>query len=201
MKTISRILVIFTLALSAVHCTGVPAKAATLTILGLDSSSLLEGSPGQTVGFGFTFTNDTDYAILNFSEFDPMPSFADYTDYIANDYITTVPNIPVTEQFSQTIDPTTGVITETGLGQFAIHTDATVGQTLKGNLTLDYDLYSVDPNSPSFDPTQDGVSFGNEIVAKVGIRVVAAPAPVPEPRTLGLMAAAILMLGCALRKR
>lgn len=192
------ILVIFSLLFVATVVSAPQAKADSLTVLGTDSQSLLEGAPGQIVGYGFIFETPADYAILNFSEFDPAPDFADYTDYISSNFITTQPGVSVTETFSQAVDPTTGEFIETGLGQFLIQSDATVGESLKGVLTLDYDLYSVDPNSPDFDPTADLVSAGNELNAFVGVKVVAPVVAAAEPASFGLLGFGFLVMSVGL---
>jgi hypothetical protein len=200
MHRTNRVFATFILTFAALGCAVSPARGDVLTVLGLNANSEVQGSPGSTVGYGFTFTSHTYYAILNFSEFLPAPSFAAYTDYIASNFITTSPGQPVTESFSLTVDPGTGNLTETGLGQFTIDRDAVVGRSFKGILTLDYDLYSASPNGNDFNPDQDLVSAGNEITADVGIKIVA-PATVatPEPAGVGLLATALLLLGAAIK--
>jgi len=58
-----------------------------------------------------------------------------------------------------------------------------------------YDLYSVDPNSPSFDPTVDTVSTGNYLYATASVTVgSSSTGNVPEPGTMTLLAAGIAVL-------
>jgi hypothetical protein len=71
----------------------------------------------------------------------------------------------------------------TGIGSFTINAGEPVGATDVGQLVVTYDLYSVDPNSSTFDPTVDLVSAGNFLEAPASV-LVAPGAPEPSSGTL-----------------
>ena len=181
------------------------------------------GSPGQTVGWGFTLSNSPDYLLVTNSAFcqgtghtaadigtaacsSAYASFGTYTDYIASNFsssgiaigppspdpnggppctalmTTNCDTVMLTQAFDSTL--------MTGVGQFMINPGA-MG-TLSGQLLITYDLYSISPNNPNFDPGADLISTDNFFNPAASVTVTA---PVPEPGTLLFMAAGFSALG------
>jgi len=163
-------------------------------VLALDPlNGAISGTPGTTVGWGFTLTNlGTDFAVLTGSDFCVgVPSspcsntLGTYTDFIALQFIVVGPSpesTSVTQAFNNNL--------QTGTGSFLIKPGAT-GSVL-GDVVLTYDLYSVSPNDPSFLPT-DIVSLGNLLTAPASVTAV------PEPGSLLLLASGLA--GCFLTKK
>jgi hypothetical protein len=136
------------------------------------------GSPGQTVGFGFTITNDTVYYQLfdasYFCEPSQDPAFTPctqslgtYKDYIANNGTVVAPMSMLSESFNAN--------TMTGFGAYAISPTASPGAVDTGNLVATYMEYQGDPFSGG---TQ--VSGDIELSAPASVSVIPA-STVPEP--------------------
>ena len=157
----------------------------------------LVGPAGSTVGWGFTLTNPgADFLLVTGSDFcvgvvsSPCSNpLGTYTDFIGTQFFALGPS-PESSTLTQNFDNTL----QLGLGSFLINPGATGSVT--GFIALTYDLYSVDPNSPSFDPDLDAVSFGNLLTTGASV-TVGTVAPVPEPASglllaVGLAAALVL---------
>ncbi|MGA9883899.1 MAG: PEP-CTERM sorting domain-containing protein [Candidatus Acidiferrales bacterium] len=158
------------------------------------------GPAGSTVGWGFTLTGGSDFAVISGSDFcvgvvtSPCSnSFGTYTDLAGSQFLVAGPGEgPITESFDDT--------SMTGIGSFAID-PASVG-TLVGDIVVTYDLYDVDPNSANFDPTADIVSLGNYLstAASVTVGTNGTVTSTPEPGTLALLASGLGMLFLLKRK-
>ena len=84
-------------------------------------------------------------------------------------------------------------VTQTGVGNYFI-SSAVPGAQTDGTVQLTYDLYSLSPNNPDFDPGADLVSSGNTISALASVSVSEASTDTPEPAFgfgAGLMGIAI----------
>lgn len=163
-------------------CAQVPAASLILNPVG----GALFGTPGATVGWGFTLTNDTDYLVVSSAEFTAPTSVGTFVDWIGPQFIMLGPSGTVFQTFDGT--------SQTGLGRFTIAPGAIGGQVATGRITLTYDLYSVNPNDLNFDAGRDQISVGNILTADASVSVV------PEPGSLLLMASAMPAL-IALRRR
>jgi hypothetical protein len=160
----------------------------------------ISGAAGTTVGWGFTLTNlGVDFLVVTSSDFcvgaptSPCSnSLGTYTDFAGPQFIVVGPS-PESNSVTQTFD---GSLL-TGMGSFLINPGATGSVT--GEIVLTYDLYNVDPNSPTFDPTVDTVSVGNDLTASASVTVGAQT--VPEPATVLLFGSGLLALVGAARKR
>jgi hypothetical protein len=172
------------------------------TILTLTpTSGALTAAPGAQVGWGFTLTNPTNFAVITSSNFclgatgvtSPCtaPTFGTYTDYIANNFTIAGPS-PESPSITQSFIPAS----QTGVGTFLISCTAPIGATNVGQLVLTYDLYSVDPLSSTFDPNADLLSAGNFLADPASIVVAIAP----EPSTCALFGAGCLLI-CNLARR
>jgi hypothetical protein len=154
----------------------------------------ISGTAGTKVGWGFTLTNlGTDFAVVTGSDFCVgVPSspcsnaLGTYADFIGPQFIVVGPS-PESTSATQAFDNNL----LKGMGSFLINPGAT-GSVI-GDIVLFYDLYSVDPNSPSFNSALDTVSVGNDLTAPASVRVV------PEPGSLLLLASGLA--GCFLTKK
>jgi hypothetical protein len=108
----------------------------------------VNGAPGQTVGFGFTITNDTPYYELFDNSYfcepgqDPAsspctPSLGTYQDYIANNFTVIAPMSMLSESFNMN--------TMTGFGAYTISPTAIFGAVDSGRLLTTYMEYDGDP--------------------------------------------------------
>ena len=170
------------------------------------SPSDIQGAPGQTVGWGFTFTSTSDYAELTGSSFSPAVSFGTYNDYLSGaNFVVTSPGLPVNQDWNP--------FNPYGVGEFAIDSAATPGFGALGTITVYYDLYSVSPNDPNFDPIADLVSTGNQLAAAASIDVVSTPVDIPgpipippttdtpEPATAGVVMTVVVLFFGVVRRR
>ena len=148
------------------------------------SPSTVAGSPGQTVGWGFTVTDTSEYVVLDDSTLNGVPPwFGTYTDFTASQFVVAGPSpepTSVTEAFDAT--------TSSGLGSFRVDPVAAIpGTSMGGTLSVDYQLFSVDPNDPNFNPDTDFIGPGT-FTTDVRVAVNA----VPEPPSWVLFAAALM---------
>lgn len=174
------------------------------TILTLNPpNGAISGAAGATIGWGFTFTNDTNYAIITGTEFcasgssplpniclPPAPDLGTYTDFAGAQFLVVGPfpeSPSVTQAFNNSL--------QTGLGSFSINPGAS--GTESGIIVLTYDLYSVSPNDPTFS-FADEISGGNYLTAAASV-TVANSSSVPEPGPLPLLGTLLLL--SALRRR
>jgi hypothetical protein len=162
-------------------------QAATLTLDPVNGE--ISGAPGDTLGWGFTITNDTDFLVITSAEFDPSSAVGTFTDFISADNFIVVGPSPESTSVSQPFDQTA----LTGVGSFAISPSALPGDTATGQIVLTYDLFSVSPNDPNFDPDFDLITTDNTLSANASV-IVAGRAAVPEPRGTALMVIALLLV-------
>jgi hypothetical protein len=195
--------------LSTVALLGIASQAYADPTLTLDpTDGTLSGTAGQTVGWGFTLDNSADFLVVTGSQFcgsgstppfcnTPSPTLGTYTDLAGPQFLVVGPT-PENPSLTQAFDNTL----QTGLGSFAIDPAATPGSSVTGSIDLTYDLYSVTPNAPNFDPNADLISTGNFLVAGATVNVTS-PTSVPEPGTLPLMITAMGAFGllCARNRR
>jgi len=166
--------------LSTLFC----AQAQATVLLQLDPvGGAISGQPGETIGWGFTLSNDTDYLVVTSASFNAPSSMGSFTDYISqpsNFFVVGPP--PESSTVSQVFDQTL----MTGIGSFTIDPTAMIGSVVNSSIVLTYDLFSVSPNDPSFDPDVDTLSNGNLVTATASVSVVPGVA-VPEPSTIFLI--------------
>jgi hypothetical protein len=183
---------------------------ATPTLTLIPPSGNLTGYDGQTVGWGFTITNDTsDWLLITGSFFcnaggDPNftdcttpgtgptffgPQFGTYTDYIG----TRATEVPPTGQTGPTAfsrgSPGFGV------GEYKVNSNAPLASMDLGNIFVTYAEYQ---GSPVDGGTPDPNDPGNlELSAAASVTVV----PVPEPATFLLVGGSLVALaGLRLRR-
>jgi hypothetical protein len=147
--------------------------------------------PGQTVGWGFTLINLSDFLVVTGSSFTPPSPLGTYEDYIS-----TGPNLvvvgpaPESSTVTQFFNPTL----RTGVGAFHIIASAPI-VTIHGTLTIDYALFSVSPNDPNFNPDTDTVVADAILSQPVTVAVV------PEPGSWLLLSAAVPVFLLLRRRR
>ena len=175
------------------------------TVFTLDpEGGAITGAPGTTVGWGFSFTNDADYAVMTgsllcdaSSSSLPLgclpltPNLGTYTDFLGSQFIVVGPS-PESPTVAQAFDNSL----LTGMGSFTI--DPSASGTANATMVLLYDLYSMSPNDPAFTPDSE-LSGGNLLTAPASITVQSSTA-VPEPAMLPVAFAAILA-GLLYRRR
>jgi hypothetical protein len=166
------------------------------------ANGAISGAPGATVGWGFTITNTADFLVVSSSDFcvgaitSPCSnSLGTYTDFIGPQFQVVGPP-PESTSLTQAFD----LLAQTGIGSFAINSSALAGDSVTGEIVVTYDLYSVDPNNPNFDPTLDTLSTGDMLTAAASVSVPASTT-VPEPNSLILLGSGLMALFGAGRKR
>ncbi len=194
MKIIRAILIatLFTFTLSSF------ALADTAPTLTLDPvGGAINGVAGSTVGWGFTLTNlGSDFAVVTGSDFcvGPITSpcsnpLGTYTDFVGQQFFVLGPS-PESSSISQSFE----LMALTGVGSFFINPLAQPGDMAVGQVALSYDLFSLSPNDPNFDPTADTLSNGNFLMAPASVTVTTATVHTPEPGSLVLLACGLLGL-------
>jgi hypothetical protein len=163
------------------------------TLVLIPSDGVIAGLPGATIGWGYTITNTTDWLVITSASFEPTTSYGTFTDYTQFNFIVVGP-APESESVTQVFNP----LELTGAGSFTIAPDAPGGTVITGEIVMTYDLYSVDPNSPSFNPIVDTISTDNPLPVFAEVQVIGSP----EPATwIGVVTALILLGGFAVFRR
>lgn len=159
------------------------------SVMTLDpAGGALVGFAGQTVGWGFTITNDANYLVVTGVSYSTTTPIGVFSDFIgAFNFIVVGPN-PEVSPVSQVFNAGA----HTGVGSYAISNLALPGALSTGSLHVIYDMYSVSPNDLSFNPDFDLLSSGNEFVAEASIQVAGTEEDVPEPSSWTLAAGALL---------
>jgi len=175
---------IFLFLLIAVGCLGGNAEMVMITTN--PPGGAVTGSPGQTVGYGFTITNNTSYYLLfdgsYFCEPSQDPEFTTctqslgtYQDYIAANFTEVAPMSSLSESFNAN--------TMTGFGAYDISPTAMVGATDSGNLVATYMEYQGDPLSGGTPESGD-----IELSAPASVTVIpVSTTPEPSSRILAML--------------
>lgn len=158
--------------------------AGTLTaapVLTLDpADGIRTGNPGETVGWGFSITNDTALYLVVSGNTPAGFTFGigSFTDYLGLNFYVVNPNSNLDVSFDEG--------TTQGLGAYAINAGAPVGGFDAGSFAVIYDLYVNDPNDINF--TQDqGDLLGQQFDIVQGSVTVTDAVVVPEPGSLVLV--------------
>ena len=160
------------------------------------ASGAISGAAGSTIGWGFTLTNTTDFLVVSSSDFcvgvitSPCTnSLGSYTDFIGPQFQVVGPS-PESTSFVES----SNLLAQTGVGSFTISAGALPGASVSGEIVVTYDLFSIDPNAPSFDPTLDTISTGDMLTADASVSV-AGQAALPEPGTVSLLICGLVLAG------
>lgn len=155
----------------------------------------ISAQPGQTVGWGFTLSSDTNYFVETLDTITITSGGAPgvFTDYLTH-YLNSLlpvgglvlgPNSAFEPQSVQ--QPFSGAA-QSGIGGLAIDPAAPIPSQFTALLSIHYALFSTDPNDPvNFDPnsivTYNGVELWDAVLeAPLTVNVV------PEPASLLLLA-------------
>jgi hypothetical protein len=167
-------------------------------ILTLTPGGAISGTPGSTVGWGFTLTNDVNWIEVAQAQFcldSPLsnPCFNASAQFI--DIISNPPNDVIVGPSGSASQPY-APLSFMGLGSFIIAPGAIIGSSVVGNILLTYNEFDGDPN-------QGGNQIGfNEAISTSARVTVTAANTVPEPATWGLAAIALAGFGARrLRQR
>jgi|HubBroStandDraft_5_1064220.scaffolds.fasta_scaffold75697_2 hypothetical protein len=166
----------------------------TVTLTLIPTSGTISGLLGSAVGWGYDITNNepTDWVVLNDSFVTGglnTGTYGTYVDYISSDFIVINPSSSTGD-----VDFSRGA-PGTGTGEFDI--DAFVPPTtIAGGISIDYSVFSEDPNSPNFDP--DSLVSNGTVSANAQVNIVS---PTPEPASAGLIIAALMLMGIAMYRR
>jgi hypothetical protein len=167
-----------------------PLWSAALTLAPADG--VISGNSGSTTGWGFTLSNPADFAVISSSDFClgttgltslcEAPTLGTYSDYVSSNFtiVGAAPESPVVTELFNAGEGT-------GIGSFTFASEDAVGATDIGQIVITYDLYSVDPLSPSFNPDIDLISAGNFLDAPATVIVAPAVTEIPEPSYLPLL--------------
>lgn len=173
----------------AVALTGVMAAAPVLTLN--PSNGAISGTPGSTVGWGFTLSNDSGFLVPSLVVFcegafnaSCTPTFGTFTDFAAQLQFNVVGPM-VTQAFDDT--------TKQGIGSFAINANAPAGVADTGTIFLIYDTFSCDVADSNCNPTQTG--FSQLLSAPASINVVGTAVPELGSAALILVGMALLVAG------
>lgn len=177
-----------------------PLSAYAGTILTLNpSDGAISGSPGATVGWGFTLTSDSTDAITFISSFllnESNPAFGQYSDVIGYQGGPDAGFVDPgagnwSENFFYSPDP----LLQQGVGFYQISPLSTPGQSDAGVIHIEYELDAVGGDCPGC-----YVASGS---FEVPFSITSADATAaPEPATSSLVAVALMVaLGVIRRKR
>lgn len=176
-------------ALLSVILSGGSAFALTITL----DSPILYGLPGDAVGWGFTASRISGFAVISSVTYQQTLTTGIFEDLAAPLFQVIG---PAPFAFPILVSPYDPVL-RTGLGEYRINSFEIVGSQAEGDLVITYDVYSESPNNPIFDPVLHTVSSGNVTTLPA---VVVVGSEVPEPAT-GIVAGLLLCGLAALRRR
>jgi hypothetical protein len=178
----------------AVVMTGTMASAPLLTLN--PSNGVVSGTPGSTVGWGFTLSNDSGFLVPSLIVFCEgafnagcTPTFGTFTDFAAQAQFNVV-GPTVTETFNNA--------TQQGIGSFTINSNAPTSVSDVGTIFLVYDTFSCNILDDNCNPTQ--TAFSQLLSAPASVNIVGTAAAVPEPGTACFAAVGLALLVVGLRK-
>jgi len=186
---IRRILVLTVLLALA---TGVTTQAAIITY-NLTPGGSVSGSPGTTVGWGYSVINSslTDWVMLTGSSFTGAPGWGTYNDYFLNpaNFVLLAPGGNVSQAFDDVLMQ--------GVGGFTIDPLTAAGSNASGFIQLFYDAFDGDPFSGG-----NQLTFGawEQAAAQVTASGGGATAT-PEPGTMILLGSGVLAFGLSRFRR
>ena len=159
------------------------------------SNGTVTGTPGSTVGWGFTLSNNSGFLVPSLIVFCEgafnagcAPTFGTFTDFAAQFQFNVV-GTTVTQAFNNA--------THQGIGSFAINANAPAGTTDTGTIFVVYDTFSCDITDSNCNPTQ--TAFSQLLSASASVNVISAA--VPEPGSRGMILAGMALLLARWRKQ
>jgi hypothetical protein len=161
-------------------------QADTLSLTLIPTSGEVSGAPGAVVGWGFTLTDTVagEWIVLDDSYVGGGLNtgvYGSYVDYVVSQFVVAGPS-PESSTVAEPWDQATTM----GTGEFDLDAIVPLGTVITGTINVDYDLFSVDPNDPAFDPGADLIGSGT-FTDSASILVT------PEPASWLLLLSAILV--------
>ncbi len=176
-------------------CAFSPVLPAGVLLSVIPAGGAVSGPAGGVVGWGFTLSNDADYAIVNSATMIGGESLGKFNDFISANFVIIGPAPLGQPSWTQGFDN----VAQIGLGSFEIAAGALPGDTVAPTIQVSYDLFSKSPLDPDFNPDLDSLGTNN-ISVDVSISVDA-PATVPEPTTWMVAAAGLLAVVTRIRRQ
>jgi len=153
---------------------------------------IISGTPGSTVGWGFTLSNDVGFVVPSLVVFCEgafssgcINTYGTFTDFAAQFQFNVV-GTTVVQSFNDA--------THQGIGSFTINPNAPVGAKDIGTIFLVYDTFTCDITDVNCNPIQ--TEFSQQVAVSAEVNVTG----VPEPTTLGLTGFGILGIIIASRR-
>ena len=152
----------------------------------------ISGSPGSTIGWGFSLSNTENYLVVTSAAFESAATLGTFTDFIsAANFFVVGPAPSASTVWAQPFDATM----QLGIGSFAIDPGTPLGSVASGQIVLTYDLFSRSPLDTLFNPDTDTLANGNVLTAFSSISAV------PEPETWSIMLTGVVVLGLRMRRQ
>jgi hypothetical protein len=160
----------------------------------------LSGSPGDTVGWGFTLTTNSDFILIDAFNFEDLTPVGMFTAF-APPFAAASSGSPLSDPFDN--------LGGTGIGSYHIGAFPNAASTT-GRISATYDVWDADPNVNAsahdlFSGLQVFATDANGKIVSASIEVTGggAGSVVPEPTTLPLLclAAALLLFHNQIRRR
>lgn len=148
------------------------------------ANGLVQGPAGISVGWGFTISTDSDYVTIesfSFNETTPIGTFDQF--------------VPATTASNGTPITASWALNTSGL-QYDINPGTVVGAASEGTITVFYDAFT-DPglsNQVVFGNSVNAQFGGSDVNAEVLVSGATAPATVPEPSAISMLAAVVITL-------
>jgi hypothetical protein len=157
------------------------------------SSGFIEGGPSQTVGWGYTLTNDTGFYLLIDASYFCQPgedpnfttctqTLGTYTDFIAANFTIVSPHSTTSQAFDANF--------VTGIGSYTIDPNAPLYSFDIGSVVTTYQEYLGNP-----------ILGGTQQSGDIELSAAATLEAVPEPATFTLAGGALLLFGVLKSKR
>jgi hypothetical protein len=160
-------------------------QADTLSLTLIPTGGEVAGAPGTVVGWGFTLTDTVadEWVVLDDSYVGGGLNsglYGSYSDYVSSQFVVAGPSpesSPVAEPWVQGVS---------GTGEFDLFAIVPPGTLITGTISVDYDLFSDDPNDPNFDPGADFIGSGT-------FKDTASILVTPEPASWLLLLSTVLV--------
>jgi hypothetical protein len=135
------------------------AQADILSLTLIPTGGEVAGAPGAVVGWGFTLTDTVagEWVVLDDSYVGGALNtgvYGSYADYLVSQFVVAGPS----PESSPVVEPWVEGVS--GTGEFDLYATDPPYTLITGTINVDYDLFSVDPNDPAFDPDIDFIGSG-----------------------------------------